>query len=223
MHENPSRTDHQTHHQLRPTTLAAAALAVLWCAASAGALVVRAPIADLLPDTPGQQLEISVSGGEQVQGVDLYVQIGDGGPELSDFGVAAGTPAPVITDIDLLDGTIYAAAADTPADPGSIPQVAFRSLAITDPGFVAVADGKLATITVDTTGFFDGTFDLLLGDVLPFLVLGGPYQTTFEFGGTEVPPTIENGTITIIPEPTLAAFALALLATRRRQPRRRRR
>ena len=69
--------------------------------------LVLAPVIDtgdhyLLPDTPNQQIQILVSGGDLVQGLNFNSQIGDGGPELG--GVIDG---PHITDIDVENGTIF--------------------------------------------------------------------------------------------------------------------
>jgi len=55
----------------------------------------------LLPNRPGQVIEVLVSGGDAVQAVHFYAQIGGGGPELG------GVPAPAIESVDILTGTIF--------------------------------------------------------------------------------------------------------------------
>jgi len=67
------------------------------------------------------------------------------------------------------------------------------------------ATGVLLTITVDVTGFsVSETFDLKLD-----ATLGG--DTAFENAGTPVTATINNGTITIVPEPaTLMLIAVGV-------------
>lgn len=179
--------------------------------------VIDVPDVVLLPDTPGQTVEITIRGGDAVQGLVFYAQSGDGGPELADAGLPPGTDGPAITAVDLKTGTIYAAVADEAVDPGSLPQVAIRSLPISASGVTVTAEGLLATLTIDTTGLTGGTFDLRLNGVLPFDDIGGPFTTTFEAGGQPVIPQINNGSITIaIPEPAFAAVALFTLAARRR-------
>ena len=48
----------------------------------------------LLPNTAGQKIAIYVTGGDPIVSVDLLVQICDGGPELTNFSMPAGTDAP---------------------------------------------------------------------------------------------------------------------------------
>ena len=56
----------------------------------------------LAPNTPGQIVVIPVSGGDAVQGINLLVQVADGGPPLG------GTlnSGPKITDISITTGTM---------------------------------------------------------------------------------------------------------------------
>ena len=156
----------------------------------------------LLPNTPGQQVTIPVTGGEMVAGVDLFVQVGDGGPELPNVGLPAGTDAPEISSVDMLTGTIFGGTSATQVDHdrSGVVQVFFSSVALSlpppDPQEVPAA-GTLVTLTVDTTGFNSGTFDLLLSDVMP-AVTGGPFDTTLlALGGAAVPATITNGTLVV--------------------------
>lgn len=175
---------------------------------------------DLLENTAGQQIQIYVSGGGNVSGLNLFVQVGDGGPELTDFFLPAGTDGPSITSIDLKPiGGIFAGIGDSQVDiTPDVPQVKNSTIAMTGGGSV-VADGLLAIITIDTTGFFAGdavtTWNLLLGGVLPD---AGGYDT--DFAGT--PIDITNGSLSVVavPEPaTLGLIALggAGLLWRRRK------
>ena len=121
----------------------------------------------LLPNTANQMLLIAVAGGEQIAGSD-FALIGDGGPESVRFGLPAGTPAPRFVnpaaDVSLQTG-IFAGNNLGQVDllsglGGSAPQlVAFGVL--TNTGTVA-ADGTLAELNVDTTGFNGGTWSLNL-------------------------------------------------------------
>jgi hypothetical protein len=77
------------------------------------------------------------------------------------------------------------------------------------------ADGLLVTLTVDTTGFFDGdSFALLFKDS----EIGADSDFVVSGGGV-LDPDITNGTINIVPEPTSMVMlgGCGLLALRRRK------
>ena len=120
----------------------------------------------LLPNQPNQVIEIRVTGGDPVDGLNFYVQVADGGPELVALGLlpaGQGIDGPAITGADLISGTIFAANNDgQQVPPGNQPQVA-GFLITTDVGTVA-ADGLLARLTLDTTGFTSGSWPLMLAD-----------------------------------------------------------
>ncbi|HEV2968855.1 MAG TPA: hypothetical protein VGY55_02625 [Pirellulales bacterium] len=147
----------------------------------------------LLPNTPGQVIQIPVSGTDMAPGADLAVQVGDGGPQLS------GTPGPTISNIGLTTGTIFAvpdASQSTPS--GNKPQVWFTDVFLTsnNPSSV-LANGVLANLTLDTTGFSNGSFALLLSNVATSIAPPNGYSTDLT---SHVPNlTINNGSITIIP------------------------
>ena len=173
---------------------------------------------ELLPDTPGQEIEIFVRPDEnltpdageiaddEVQGVNLNIQIGDGGRD-----AGGSVDGPVITGVDLFSGTIFEGN-NTGEGSGNgvlVPQVAFFSTT-TGSGTVK-ADGLLATVTIDTTGFFvgDGPFDLILSQTVNNPTNFGP-----------VNPEVTDGTLAIVPEPTsIAVFGLTGLALLRRSRR----
>jgi len=153
---------------------------------------------ELLADTPGQWIDLIVSGGDAVAGCNLNTQIGDGGPE------SGGTLGPIITAVDLegslTDPTIFFDNNEGQNDLGSVPQLAMYSI-ITDSGTVA-ADGVLARLEIDTTGFVgDRTWTLALG-----VTRNGPT----DFAPT--PAVITDGAIHI-PEPaSLSLLSLGGLA-----------
>ncbi len=159
----------------------------------------------LAPNTPGQTVEIIVFSPFPVESLFLISQIGDGGPDFggSDLG-------PRITDVDLLTGTIF--------DGNNIGQtnliefdlVRFDTT-MTASGSVSTS-GLLATLTIDTTGFFTGSWPLLVEGT----VLGRS-----NFGNT--PMLVANGSISV-PEPVTVllmvqalAVLLGLAAMRRRR------
>ena len=147
----------------------------------------------LEPDTPDQVVEIHVSGGDAVQGLNLYVVVANGGPELEliEGGLPAGTgiPGPAITYVDTITDTIFASnnlGLDIVPDGDiEIPQVA-TVYTITASGTVP-ADGLLARVTLDTTSFLEGTYALSL------TVLDYPS----DFAG--IPIDITDGLIVIDP------------------------
>ena len=147
----------------------------------------------LRPNRPGQQIEIYVQGGQPVAGLDFFLQLGDGGPELDQLGLPPGQDGPSITHVELKQGTLFQNTPDVGIDLGSLPQVANWSISIADEGSVP-AEGLLATVTVDTTGFFDGTWSLLLADLLPEHP-SGPFSTNF----AGMPIFITNGSLRIQP------------------------
>ena len=161
----------------------------------------------LQPDDPGQTIQVFVSGGDLVEGLNFNAQIADGGPEAG--GAVRG---PHITTADIVTGTIFANDNTGQRDPGSFPQIAIRRTTTNDDDTV-MAQGLLATLAIDTTGFTSGTFPLKLGDTL-----NGPTN----FAG--VPAMITDGSISIVPEPTAPFIALstaALLCLPRRSRRQR--
>ena len=172
------------------------------CGASLEAAVIDVGNHLLAPNLSGQQVELYVAGGEQIAGIDFFAQVGDGGPELVNVGLPAGTDGPEITAVDLKSGTIFAptGAQQVEQQRFGVEQVFFAAVAISDPPPAAqtvAASGLFARLTVDTTGLTEGTFDLLLADVLPEID-GGPFATRLVADdGNLHPLTIINGTLSI--------------------------
>lgn len=143
---------------------------------------------ELFADTPGQTLEIYVSGGDAVSGVNFNIQVADGGPE-----TGGSIDGPVITGLDILTGTIFAASNSGSVNPEALagldyPQWESRTT-LTAGGTVA-ASGLLATVTLDTTGFSAGqSFDLIMGGPT---ALNGPT----DFAGLTA--VITNGLINLV-------------------------
>ena len=128
-------------------------------------LLIRVGNHVLLADTPGQEIQIFVTGGDDVQGLNLYVMVADGGPMLG--GTIIG---PTIEDVDVYTGTIFAdnnAGQTALPEPTEVPQWESRTV-VTTVGTVS-AGGLLATITIDTTGFMVGTWDLVVSETLGYM------------------------------------------------------
>ncbi len=180
--------------------------------AAPAAVIIDVGDHNLVPQTPGQQFSILVSGGDPVEGVDLLLQMGDGGSVL---GGVDGS-APRITGVTLIAGNMVFSSSNTGDVFPDPPTDMFWQISTTTdvPAASTVpAQGVLALVTVDTTGFRGGgVFTLKAGDIQ---ASGGTFDSTF----AGVPATINNGTITIVPEPggvTIAGMA-GLLLLRRRQ------
>jgi hypothetical protein len=138
-----------------PRVSAGVACLALWCAARpAAAASVHAGKHFLAPNMSGQQVAIMTTGGEAVAGVDLFVQVGDGG-------AAAGGDdlGPTITQLDLLTGALFAGN-NTGVFLDATPLL-WGATTTTSAGHVA-ATGRLATLTINTTGFHSGRYDLIL-------------------------------------------------------------
>jgi hypothetical protein len=123
-------------------------------AAYASAAAIDAGMHTLAPNMAGQQVQIQVTGGEAVSGLDFFVQVGDGGTT-----VGGDDTGPKITNVDLVTGTIFGTNnSGVFTDPAPL---IWGATTTTSSGTVA-ANGLLATLTVDTTGITAGQFDLIL-------------------------------------------------------------
>lgn len=203
-------------------------LTVFSLSAAKGSLALTITVDDiqLAPNTSGQVVVLSVSGGEAIGGVDFFAQVGDGGPEAVDLGHPAGADAPGIANVDLTSG-IFAGNNFGQGDllvPGSVPQlIAFG--VITNTGTVN-ATGTLAALEFDTTGFSaDQAFEFRIDNTLE------GSTTIYDDIGGELPLTInytsgDHSLITIVPEPvgwilletglTIFCFVLAAVRIRRK-------
>ena len=139
---------------------------------------------ELLENTPGQWIELLVSGGDAVAGCNLNAQIGDGGP------AAGGTLGPIITGVDLegslANPTIFFGNNELQNDLGSTPQLAAWSI-ITQSGAV-FAEGVLVRLEIDTSGFSgDQTWPLALGVTLNGSTDFAPLEVDITDGGIHIP------------------------------------
>lgn len=169
----------------------------------------------LQPNQAGQTVPIFVvsDSPDSSQGLSLNAQLGDGGPDLGGVDIT-----PLMTGDAVGPGTLFETNHNPPAD-GSVPpsfvNIGFAVQAGTVP--IPVGATLLATLTFDTTGFGPGpSWPLLLAGTL-----NGDTQLAATTGAL----FIENGSITIVPEPSsivLGLFAVAgfgAVAIRRRRAR----
>lgn len=160
---------------------------------------------------PGQEVLIMASGsGGPIGGMNLNVQIGDGGDGNSPPGTdVAGVTVPGMTTIDFrANGAIWGDAATNPAtfeEPGILTGdlIAFG-------GFVLQAGNKdlpgvVATIVLDATGLEGVEFPISLD----------PFGAPSDFAGT--PADLVSGLVTVVPEPASALLLLGAVPFLRRR------
>ena len=180
------------------------------------AVTITVPNQGLLPNMSGQFIDIMIAAtaGEGLNSMDFDLVINN---------LAAG--APPVTALNITSApTLWAANATTlfpGIDPPSSTEI-FQSVAnnsaVDSPIGVS---SVLARLTVDTTGFGAGGGPWSLELDNP----GGAAPTVLQAVGGPVLPTIINGSMFIIPEPSsvvlgvFAAAGLALVAVRRRRAR----
>ena len=176
---------------------------------------------DLLPDTPGQTIEVYVTGGQPIVGTNLNVQIADGlntaGPVFQGVDQVLENIIGTTYGVDAITGTLFDAPNNNGGQDNSYigPQV-IAAVVVTPQNTTVAADGLLATLTIDTTGVFAGTYDLKLAGTR-----NGDTDLNLDSQNNPIEPTITNGQINIIPEPAsallLAAGGGVLIARRRRR------
>jgi len=194
-------------------------LSALLCVVASG-LGATIDVGDFLldPNTPGQQILLEIQGTpgvDEAQGVTLNVQVADGYPDFIPGDPPTTIDGPNITAVDLVGaGTVFGSVPNT--GPNFIEQrEQLWAVGTTTASGTVTADGVLAVVTIDTTGWFagDGPWELRLKETL-----NG--DTTLP--GLPSPPTIINGTIAV-PEPSALLLGLvggALFWCWRSRPRR---
>lgn len=205
-------------------------LAVLVCLAGVSQAATSIVVGNhvLLPNTPNQVVQIFVTGGDSIQGVNLNAQIGAdpsvGGTPVFQFDANQHLSYPGANFSSLLaPGSVFAPPVGFGENDITFYPALWQSQSTTSSGF-ATANGLLATLVIDTTGFTSGTWALNLSDT----IVGPSDWAGSIFNGNEVPnPVIVDGSITIpnVPEPAsivLALFGaagLGAVAIRRRRAR----
>lgn len=173
---------------------------------SAQVLQIDLPEINLLANTPGQTFDVFIQNGGasfQVTGIGFNLQVADGGPPAGGL-----TLGPSITMVDIFTGTIFASPNNNgPSGAGQIVPQVFERGTLTPSGTVSIPSGlsKIATVTLDTSGFLSGSFALTLG------TLNGPTKYTTLAG--DFFPTLLDGSVAV-PEPSAyaAIFGISCLA-----------
>ena len=199
-----------------------AAIAVLVCLASVAqaSAVLTVGTNPLLPNTKNQVVNIfmTATGGDNTRGMNFYALVADGGPGnvLTGPGSIVG---PKITAMNIVGaGMLFAPPNNTGQnDPttgffgpqGSGASTTTPSAAIPVPAGLVL----LGSITFDTTGFLSGTWDLNMGGS------NNPTSSSMsDFDSTSIDGVqlgVEDGHITIVPEPSsivMGMFALVGLS-----------
>jgi hypothetical protein len=161
----------------------------------------------LLPDLAEQKVEFHITGETMIDGLELNLQIGDGGIELGGTDVG-----PIITGIDFVTGTIFEGRSPKPQPVVDYPRAVQHTVDIASK---VAASGLLVTVTFNTEGVWGGDMQLLLKGV------AGAFDTTLFDGQDPVAVGIPQTTmIQVVPEPTTAALVMALgcLAVVKRRP-----
>jgi hypothetical protein len=185
------------------------ALSILNAPLTHGALVVSTGNINLFADTSDQIVELffqNTGSAVDVTGLDLYIQVADGGPEVPEGSI----DGPVITAIDLLTGTVFDGQAVFENTDNTYPQSKSGSLALVAPESSVTIPStgspslKLATVTFDTSGFsdFESSWDLILETT----ALG--VSTFYDVNIDPIPISADPGTIVLIPIPEPSEYAM---------------
>lgn len=154
---------------------------------------------------PNQVIDVYVSGGAEILGFDLAVQVGQ------------GDAGPIITDVDLESG-IFQDNNTGQTNDGSLPRQAFYSITSNPDGGPVIADGLLLRLVLDASGVPQGSYPLILSGIE--MAGFGTADSVFLSPDVDViPAEFIDGSITVVPEPpaVLGAIALSVLAPLRRR------
>lgn len=156
----------------------------------------------ILP-APGQEILITISGGDAAQGLEFIAQLGDNGNLATEL---------TFESVEIVAaGFVFNPGNSNPqGDLWTTNQLYFTGTTTIDPQ-TATASGTLARLVIDASGASPGqVFSLLLADAGED-ELGANFSTNL----AGLPISITPGTITILPEPgtlTLLGIGLAGLA-----------
>jgi len=138
---------------------------------------------------PGQSFTIPVTGGVAVSGVNFNAEVANGGT------ANGGTPGPVITNVNLVSGTIFASNNSGQQNATSFPSQVYSGLVITNSGTVNTT-GTLATMTFDPSNFIGGIYSLKLAGFSNGNI-SGDTDFTVAPDFSSIPATVTNGNIIV--------------------------
>jgi hypothetical protein len=183
---------------------------------------------NLLPNTPGQVIHLTMTGTDLYSGFDLLLLINGGSPGGPAVTHVFGQTISAIPTENLAgsvwEGGLGGVAVNNPVGTTAV-GTGYETMAIfattSFPGLTS-GSGIVATLTLDTTGVAPGVYSFSLTDnpVGQSKLHAGIDLGTFD--PIYAPLTIFNGTLTVVPEPAsviTAALALAglLIVARRRR------
>jgi len=187
------------------------AIVVLAATGLASAAVMEV-VSKSIDAAPGQQVLVVARGPEAVGGVNLNIQIGDGGAGNAPPGVdVAGVTVPGMTTVDFrANGAIWGADTALVESPGLLdPLLSFGGFGLQAGNKQlpneAAGGAVVATIILDATGLAGKSFPIRLD----------PFGVPSDLGG--IPTEIIAGQITVIPEPASALLLLGAVPFLRRR------
>ncbi len=180
---------------------------------------------EVLPDLDGQPIELvakpaDMSQPDSVTGLKLRGRVGDGlGPLVEptfSLSAAGGRGVDFTGGIWDANPTILVGGAVSQSPAFMQASIVFQAEATTVP-----AAGRIATIYVNTKGIMQGSFELRLS-ATPEIGVPTGFVVPGVGSSKESVPTIVNGTISVVPEPTMDVLATTaawtcILLRRRRQ------
>jgi hypothetical protein len=144
----------------------------------------------LIPNRTGQSFNINVSGGTAVSGVNFNAEVAGGGT------ANGGTAGPTISGVDLVSGTIFGPNNSGQQSATPTPTQFYSGLVITNSSGTVNAAGKLATVTIDTTGFIGGTYSFKLAGFSNGM-FSGDSDFTVAPDYSSIPANITNGNLIV--------------------------
>lgn len=200
LNQTPKRRS--CHRLVRALAISAATLVT--SAVSYAQLVINVGNYNLLPNTPNQEIILTVQNPTltdvDVEGLTFNLQIDQG----------TGSGGPAITFADVRTGTVFAN--ENPQTSGLGNSQLVNRGVTTVSGTVplpASSSTTLATVRVDTTGFFNSqTWDFNVGDTVNGTTV---YFRTVNGDLVNIVPNITDGTISVVPEPNATLVVAGVL------------
>ena len=183
---------------MRRTTLFYVVLFLATSTTAAAMPIINVGNHDFLPGEI-RTITLSATGGDAVQGMNLYIQVDDGG--VPNGGAAT---MPKITAVDIIgSGTLFDG--NNTGQTDVFASDLLWAASVTTDSETVPASGTLALVTIDTAGTAPGEVYSLLLKETAVGIFGAPGVDT-DFAG--LPASITNGSLTIVPEPNTLSILL---------------